>query len=122
MRWKINTVTVVNNNGGGNDGDGDDHDNGGGKEYTWWLVQKTTDPAKLVAALAAEAKRRGYDGVVCGHIHYPALREEDGLRYANCGDWIENCTALVEDHQGKMRLLHHSDKIHWQELKRAQSA
>lgn len=64
----------------------------------------------------AEAKRRGYDGVVCGHIHYPALREEGGLRYANCGDWIENCTALVEDHQGVMRLLHHSDTIQWQEL------
>lgn len=70
----------------------------------------------------AEAQRRGYDGVVCGHIHYPALREEQGLRYANCGDWIENCTALVEDHQGCMRLLHHSDKIHWQELQIAQGA
>lgn len=70
----------------------------------------------------AEAKRRGYDGVVCGHIHYPALREEGGLRYANCGDWIENCTALVEDHQGTMRLLHHSDKIYWQELHSAQTA
>ncbi len=62
----------------------------------------------------AEAKRRGFDGVVCGHIHYPALREESGLRYANCGDWIENCTALVEDHQGTMRLLHFSDKVKWQ--------
>ncbi|PUA28633.1 MAG: UDP-2,3-diacylglucosamine hydrolase [Cellvibrio sp. 79] len=69
-----------------------------------------------------EAKRRGYDGVVCGHIHYPALREENGLRYANCGDWIENCTALVEDHQGVMRLLHHSDQIAWQELHSSQAA
>lgn len=64
----------------------------------------------------AEAKRRGYDGVVCGHIHYPALREEQGLCYANCGDWIESCTALVEDHQGTMRLMHYSDKIEWQEI------
>lgn len=63
-----------------------------------------------------EARRRGFDGVVCGHIHSPALREEAGLRYANCGDWVENCTALVEDHQGTMRLLHYSDKIHWQAL------
>jgi UDP-2,3-diacylglucosamine pyrophosphatase LpxH len=67
-----------------------------------------------------EAKRRGFDGVVCGHIHYPALREENGLRYANCGDWIESCTALVEDHQGTMRLLHYSDKIEWQELEQTQ--
>lgn len=65
----------------------------------------------------AEARRRGFDGVVCGHIHYPALRQEaDGMRYANCGDWIENCTALVEDHQGTMRLLHFSDKVEWQAL------
>jgi len=64
----------------------------------------------------AEARRRGYDGVVCGHIHYPALREEAGLRYANCGDWIENCTALVEDYQGCMRLVHFSDKVEWQSL------
>ncbi len=69
----------------------------------------------------AEAKRRGFDGVVCGHIHYPALREENGLRYANCGDWIENCTALVEDHQGTMRLLHYSDSIEWQALVQARA-
>jgi UDP-2,3-diacylglucosamine pyrophosphatase LpxH len=68
----------------------------------------------------SEAKRRGFDGVVCGHIHYPALREENGLRYANCGDWIESCTALIEDHQGTMRLLHYSDKIEWQELEQRQ--
>ena len=70
----------------------------------------------------AEATRRGYDGVVCGHIHYPALREENNLRYANCGDWVENCTALIEDHQGTMRLLHYSDKIKWQELEAIQQA
>lgn len=63
----------------------------------------------------SEAKRRGFDGVVCGHIHYPALFESENLRYANCGDWIENCTALVEDYQGTMRLLHYSDTLSWQE-------
>lgn len=62
-----------------------------------------------------EARRRGFDGVICGHIHYPALFEANGIRYANTGDWIENCTALVEDYQGKMRLLHYSDQLQWQE-------
>lgn len=61
-----------------------------------------------------EARRRGYDGVICGHIHYPALLEKNGICYANTGDWIENCTALVEDHQGQMRLLHYSDQLEWQ--------
>jgi UDP-2,3-diacylglucosamine pyrophosphatase LpxH len=66
-------------------------------------------------AALAEAKHRGYDGVICGHIHYPALFEENGMRYCNTGDWIENCTALVEDYQGCMRILHYSDSMYWQE-------
>lgn len=65
-------------------------------------------------ACIGEAKKRGYDGVICGHIHYPALFEQDGIRYANTGDWIENCSALVEDHQGVMRLLHYTDQLRWQ--------
>lgn len=64
-----------------------------------------------------EARRRGFDGVICGHIHYPALFEKEGIRYANTGDWIENCTALVEDYQGRMRILHYSDQVEWQEDK-----
>jgi len=62
-----------------------------------------------------EAKRRGFDGVVCGHIHHAELRNEDGCMYANCGDWVESCTALIEDYQGNMRLLHYSDTVEWKE-------
>lgn len=69
-----------------------------------------------------EARRRGFDGVICGHIHYPALLEEKGICYANTGDWIENCTALLEDYHGKMRLLHYSDQLRWQETVPAQVA
>lgn len=65
-------------------------------------------------ACLGEAKKRGYDGVICGHIHYPALFEQDGIRYANTGDWIESCSALVEDHQGVMRLLHYTEHLRWQ--------
>lgn len=66
-------------------------------------------------AAVEEARRRGYDGVICGHIHSPSLQEICGIRYANTGDWIESCTALIEDHQGNMRLLHYSDQLQWQE-------
>ena len=66
-------------------------------------------------ACLTEAKKRGYDGVICGHIHSPDLFEQDGLRYANTGDWIESCSALVEDYQGKMRLMHYTDQLHWQD-------
>ena len=70
----------------------------------------------------AEAKRRGYDGVICGHIHYPALFEQDGLRYCNTGDWIENCSALIEDYQGAMRILHYTDHLRWQNETQTSSA
>ena len=61
-------------------------------------------------ALAAEAKRRGLDGVICGHIHKPEIREIDGITYCNDGDWVESLSALVEDHTGELRL------VTWQEI------
>ena len=40
-------------------------------------------------------RKRKFDGVICGHIHTPAIRELDGVTYMNDGDWCENCSALV---------------------------
>ena len=51
------------------------------------------------------ARKRGLDGVVCGHIHVPQLRTHRGVIYANCGDWIESRTALGETHAGELVLL-----------------
>ena len=56
-------------------------------------------------ALAGEAQRRGFDGVVCGHIHHAEMREVDGVLYLNDGDWVESCTALVEHHDGRLELI-----------------
>jgi UDP-2,3-diacylglucosamine pyrophosphatase LpxH len=56
-------------------------------------------------ALAREARMRGADGVICGHIHHPAIRVIDGILYANDGDWVESCTALIEDAQGRFEIL-----------------
>lgn len=51
-------------------------------------------------------RQRGLDGVVCGHIHCAALREgDDGLVYANCGDWVDSCTAVVEHLDGQLELI-----------------
>jgi len=55
--------------------------------------------------LANECKKRDLDGVICGHIHHPELKEIDGIRYANCGDWVESCSALVEDKQGNLQII-----------------
>jgi UDP-2,3-diacylglucosamine pyrophosphatase LpxH len=55
--------------------------------------------------LTREAKRLKVDGVICGHIHQPAMREMDGILYCNTGDWVENCTAIVEHEDGRLDLL-----------------
>lgn len=56
--------------------------------------------------LIAEARQRGYDGVVCGHIHKAEIKEVDGLTYCNDGDWVESLTALVESPQGELSIIH----------------
>jgi len=61
--------------------------------------------AAFERAVAQEAARRGLAGVVCGHIHRPALHEIGPILYANCGDWVENCTAVVEHFDGRLELL-----------------
>jgi len=56
-------------------------------------------------ALAREAHSRGFDGVVCGHIHWAEIRTIGEIAYFNDGDWVESCTALVEDHAGAMAIV-----------------
>ncbi len=60
--------------------------------------------------VAADAKHHGYDMVVCGHIHHADIRMIDDVLYCNDGDWIEHCTALVERQDGKIELIHWSDR------------
>ncbi|MEZ6014738.1 MAG: UDP-2,3-diacylglucosamine diphosphatase [Planctomycetota bacterium] len=55
--------------------------------------------------VTAAARERHVDGVVCGHIHKAELRDIDGVTYANDGDWVESCTALVEHACGRLELL-----------------
>lgn len=54
------------------------------------------------------ARARNCDGVICGHIHQPAIREFDGIIYMNSGDWVESLSALVEDHDGSWSLLYYT--------------
>jgi 4-hydroxy-3-methylbut-2-enyl diphosphate reductase IspH len=56
-------------------------------------------------ALAREARKRGVQGVVCGHIHHAELREIDGILYANDGDWVESLTALAEHVDGRLEII-----------------
>jgi len=56
-------------------------------------------------ALAAEARRHETDGVICGHIHHATIHDEAGIRYMNCGDWVESCTALAEHDDGHFEII-----------------
>ena len=56
-------------------------------------------------AVASEARARGHDGVVCGHIHRAEMREINGTLYCNDGDWVESRSALVEHLDGRLELL-----------------
>ncbi|MCU0326754.1 MAG: UDP-2,3-diacylglucosamine diphosphatase [Spirosomaceae bacterium] len=58
--------------------------------------------------LAELAKARGCDGIICGHIHQPAIREINGIVYMNSGDWVETMSALVEDFEGNWSLVYYS--------------
>lgn len=44
------------------------------------------------------------DGVICGHIHQPAIRQYGKIEYLNSGDWVESLSALVEDYEGNWSL------------------
>lgn len=74
-----------------------------------WLKRQVKEAVKAIdrfeVALATEAKRRGLDGVICGHIHHAEMREVAGVLYMNDGDWVESCTALVEHADGRFELV-----------------
>jgi UDP-2,3-diacylglucosamine pyrophosphatase LpxH len=84
-----------------------------GKDH-WSLSQSIKSRVKSACtfisrfedALTEEARRGGYQGVVCGHIHKAEMREAGGIFYYNCGDWVESCTALVEHHNGRFELIY----------------
>ncbi|SEL68075.1 UDP-2,3-diacylglucosamine pyrophosphatase LpxH [Pseudoxanthomonas sp. GM95] len=67
--------------------------------------------ARFVQAGLDDVRTRGLDGIVCGHIHRAALIRQDGLVYANDGDWVESLTALCETHDGTLQLLSHTGQV-----------
>ena len=83
--------------------------------YSYWslsayLKHKVKNAVQFIddyeQTVVEEARRQGVDGVVCGHIHHAELREVGGIVYANDGDWVESCTALVEHADGRMEIIH----------------
>ncbi|MEO1694895.1 MAG: UDP-2,3-diacylglucosamine diphosphatase [Pseudomonadota bacterium] len=62
-------------------------------------------------SLSEEAARRQVDGVICGHIHHAASRDMNGVHYVNTGDWVESCTAVVENEKGELELIRWLDIV-----------
>ncbi len=56
-------------------------------------------------AVMRSVRDRGLDGVICGHIHWAAIKEVEELLYVNCGDWVDSCTAIVEHADGRLELV-----------------
>ncbi len=63
---------------------------------------------ELIAA--HKARELSYDGYICGHIHQSGMRRVNGVLYCNDGDWVEHCTALVEEKNGQFALVHWADR------------
>jgi UDP-2,3-diacylglucosamine pyrophosphatase LpxH len=74
-----------------------------------WIKLKVKNAVNFIGefekTLSGEARRHHVDGVVCGHIHHPVIRELEGLTYVNCGDWVESCTAVVEHFDGQLAII-----------------
>lgn len=82
------------------------HDGWDGLEATLARINRLIRSRdRFEARLSQMAAQRGFDGIVCGHFHKPALHCDHGPLYANCGDWVDNATALTEDHDGNLRLI-----------------
>lgn len=81
----------------------------GRTSMTGWMLRKINavagNDARARLLIAKDAKGRQVDGVVCGHSHVPEVLDIEGVRYMNCGDWVEHCTALVEWTDGRIELL-----------------
>lgn len=86
--------------------------------YPYWslssyLKRKVKNAVEYIShyeeAVADEARRRGVDGVMCGHIHHAEIRHFGDVLYCNSGDWVESCTAMFEHFDGTLEIVHWAD-------------
>jgi UDP-2,3-diacylglucosamine pyrophosphatase LpxH len=75
-----------------------------------WIKKNTKQAVSYILnferLLANYCKSKGFDGVICGHIHTAEIRDIDGVCYMNDGDWVESMSALVETHDGKWQIVY----------------
>jgi UDP-2,3-diacylglucosamine pyrophosphatase LpxH len=82
-----------------------------------WIKHHTKQAVSYVLSfeklLADYCHKKGYDGIICGHIHTAEIRDIDGVIYMNDGDWVESCTALVEHWNGQWEIISWTGARRW---------
>jgi UDP-2,3-diacylglucosamine pyrophosphatase LpxH len=80
--------------------------------FSAWAKLRVKNAVNFIGSfereLAGEARKRGADGVICGHIHHAAIRQIDGVTYVNTGDFVESCCVVVEHHDGALEIVYWS--------------
>jgi UDP-2,3-diacylglucosamine pyrophosphatase LpxH len=78
--------------------------------FSAWSKSRVKSAVNFIGAfrdaVVNEARRHNVDTIICGHIHQAAIETMDGVRYINCGDWVESCTAIIETFDGRYELVH----------------
>ncbi len=74
-----------------------------------YLKDKVKNAVKVITnyedIVMEYTEKMGYDYAICGHIHKPDIKPLGSIVYCNCGDWVENCSALVEDFDGNLDIV-----------------
>jgi len=77
------------------------------------INEQSTDAEEIIVNFERDlvklARKKDCDGVICGHIHHPGIRQHDEIAYMNSGDWVDSLSALVEDYKGNWNIVHYSD-------------
>lgn len=81
----------------------------GSYSLSYHIKRNLRSASRLIAsfqeALLHETRKRGLDGVVCGHVHWSAIHQDSEEVYLNCGDWVDSCTAIVEHFDGRFEIV-----------------
>ena len=74
-----------------------------------WVKHRVKQAVNFIGqfeeSVAHHCRQRKFDGVVCGHIHHAEIRQIEEIQYLNCGDWVESCTAVIEDQLGEFSIV-----------------
>jgi len=85
-----------------------------------YVKQKVKSAVSYISDFEKElvdlAKSKNCSGVICGHIHHPAITQYGDLVYMNSGDWVESLSALVEDFNGNWKIIYYSDLLIEEEI------